>query len=245
MALLAGPRCRRRPAFVFVAFVAGLCLASTGALAQPDAAAGAATIHCDELPETRQALCWMVVACGALADEARREECYRVAAESLQHGGLPHAAAASEPTAKPTPQPAAKVEDEPAPVVRRAAPPAQTAVPRSEVTTKRVLTEVLDIPRRFSARVTVERRLVRNRQLLVLDDKLLFETDNADTARIDAGDTVDVVKASSRRGRSYQIVGPSKRAATGLRIRCERSDLSVDNRRKCRILPNRTETLPN
>ena len=221
-------------------------MASTGALAQPDAAAGAATIHCDELPETRQALCWMVVACGALADEARREECYRVAAESLQHGGLPHATAASEPTTRPSP-PAAEGEDEPVPVaVQRAAPPARTAAePPSEVTTKRVLTEVLDIPRRFSARVTVERKLVRNRQLLVLDDKLLFEADNADTARIDAGDTVDVVKASSRRGRSYQIVGPSKRAATGLRIRCERSDLSVDNRRKCGILPNRTETLPN
>lgn len=244
MALLAGPRCRRRPAFLFLAFVAGLSLASTGALAQPDATAGAATIHCDELPETRQALCWMVVACGALADEARREECYRVAAESLQHGGLPHATAASEPNTKPTP-PAAEGEDEPVPVAVQRAAPAQTAVPRSEVTTKRVLTEVLDIPRRFSARVTVERKLVRNRQLLVLDDKLLFETDNADTARIDAGDTVDVVKASSRRGRSYQIVGPSKRAATGLRIRCERSDLSVDNRRKCGILPNRTETLPN
>lgn len=225
--------------------VAGLSLASTGALAQPDATAGAATIHCDELPETRQALCWMVVACGALADEARREECYRVAAESLQHGGLPHAA--SEPTTRTTPQPAAEVEDEPVPVVvRRATPPVQTAAgPRSEVTTKQVLTEVLDIPRRFSARVTVERKLVRNRQLLVLDDKLLFETDNADTARIDAGDTVDVVKASSLRGRNYQIVGPSKRAAIGIRIRCELSDLSVRNRRKCAILPSRTETLPN
>lgn len=218
-------------------------MASAGALAQPDAIADTSTIHCDELPETRQALCWMVVACGALADEARREECYRVAAESLQHGGLPHATAVSEPE-PPAP---AKGEDAPAPVaVQRAAPPVQTAAgPRSEVTTKRVLTEVLDIPRRFSARVTVARKLVRNRQLLVLDDKLLFETDNADTARIDVGDTVDVVKASSRRGRNYQIVGPSKRAATGLRIRCERSDLSVGNRRKCAILPSRTETLPN
>lgn len=246
MALFAGLRYRRRPAFLFLALIAGLSLASIGALAQPEAVAGAAPIHCDELPETRQALCWMVVACGALADEARREECYRVAAESLKHGGLPHVPAPSE-TATPSSQPVAKAEDAPEPVVvQRAAPPARTAVqPPSQVTAKQVLTEVLDIPRRFSARVTAQRKLVRNRQLLVLDDKLLFETDNADTARIEAGDTVDVVKASSRRGRNYQIVGPSKRAATGIRIRCERSDLSVGNRRKCAILPDRTEALPN
>ena len=221
-------------------------MASAGALAQPDAIADTSTIHCDELPETRQALCWMVVACGALADEARREECYRVAAESLQHGGLPHVPSPNE-TAAPSSPAVAEAEDAPEPVVvQRAVLPARTAVqPPSQVTAKQVLTEVLDIPRRFSARVTVARKLVRNRQLLVLDDKLLFETDNADTARIDVGDTVDVVKASSRRGRNYQIVGPSKRAATGLRIRCERSDLSVGNRRKCAILPSRTETLPN
>lgn len=249
MALFAGPRYRRRPAFLFLAglFAAGLSLASIGALGQPDAVADTATIHCDELPETRQAFCWMVVACGALADEARREECYRVAAESLKHGGLPHVPAPSETTATPSSQPVAKAEDAPEPVVvQGAAPPARTAVqPPSQVTAKQVLTEVLDIPRRFSARVTAQRKLVRNRQLVVLDDKLLFETDNADTARIGVGDAVDVVKASSRRGRNYQIVGPSKRAATGIRIRCERSDLSVGNRRKCAILPDRTEVLPN
>lgn len=249
MALLAGPRYRRRPAFLFLAglFAAGLSLASIGALAQPDAVEDTATIHCDELPETRQAFCWMVVACGALADEARREECYRVAAESLQHGGLPHVPSPSEATAAPSSPAVVEAEDVPEPVATQsAAPPAPVpAEPTSRVTTKQVLTEVLDIPRRFSAQVTVARKLVRNRQLLVLDDKLLFETDNADTARIDAGDTVDVVKASSLRGRNYQIVGPSKRAAIGIRIRCERSDLSVGNRRKCAMLPDRTEALPN
>ena len=107
-----------------------------------------------------------------------------------------------------------------------------------------MLQEVLEIPQRFSAQVTARRDLVRNRQLLVLDDRLLFETDNANTASIDVGDTVDVVKASSRRGRSYQIVGPSRRATIGLRIRCERSDLSGGNRRKCGVLASRTETTP-
>lgn len=38
---------------------------------------------CDSLPESRRALCVMVQACTTLADEERRLECLRVAAESL------------------------------------------------------------------------------------------------------------------------------------------------------------------
>lgn len=184
-----------------------------------------------------QALCWMVVACGALAEENRREECYRVAADSLQHPG--------SPGSEPSPVADGPQEQAEAPVAASVvpAPAAPAAVaPPSQVTAKRVMQEVLDIPRRFSAQVTARRKLVRNRLLLVLDGTLLFETDNADTAGIDPGDEVDVVKASSLRGRNYQIVGPSKRAVTGLRIRCERLDLSASNRRKCAMLPGRNAT---
>ena len=186
----------------------------------------------------------MVVACGALDDEGRREECYRIAVDALQHGGVPPAPAATADAQEeevPPPAPAV-VRREPRPVAPESLP--TPASQPSEVTSKTVLQEVLDIPKRFSAQVTAQRDLVRNRQLLVLDGKLLFQTDNADTASIDVGDTVDVVKASSLRGRSYQIVGPSKRATTGLRIRCERSDLSVSNRRKCGVLASRNETTP-
>ena len=90
-----------------------------------------------------------------------------------------------------------------------------------------------EIPKRFTAEVTAHRDLVRDRQLVVLDDKLLFEGDNAASSAIKVGDEVNVVKASSLRGRRYQISGPSKRRFDALRIRCERTDLNVDNRRKC------------
>lgn len=204
---------------------------SAAAFAQPSDVAGAANTRCDDLPEMRQALCWMVVACGALADEGRREECYRVAADSLRHD--------SSPVSEPSPATVEVEEREPVAASAGEVPAASPAVARPpRVTAKTVMQEVLDIPRRFSAQVTVRRKLVRNRLLLVLDGKLLFETDNADTAGIDVGDEVDVVKASSLRGRSYQITGPSKRAVTGLRIRCERLDLSASNRRKCAILPD-------
>lgn len=107
-----------------------------------------------------------------------------------------------------------------------------------------VAREVLELPRRFSALVTAKRVLVRNRQLLALDDMLLFETDEADTANIEAGDMVEVVKASSGKGRKYQITGPAKRAVLGLRVRCERLDLSADNQRKCSALLGDGETMP-
>lgn len=186
----------------------------------------------------------MVVACGALDDEGRREECYRIAVDALQHGDSPPAPATTADAAAEAPPPEPVVtRSEPRPAAPAPSPQPAASQP-SEVTSKTVLQEVLDIPKRFSAQVTAQRDLVRNRQLLALDDKLLFETDNADTASIDVGDTVDVVKASSLRGRTYQIVGPSKRATTGLRIRCERSDLSVSNRRKCGVLASRNETTP-
>ena len=238
----AGPRCRRRPAFLSLPSPQGIFLASLGlsvaAFAQQGA--GGATTRCDELPEMRQALCWMVVACGALAEEGRREECYRVAADSLQHGGSPD----DEVPAATSDVDTAVVETDgrqQTPVAvngDEAPPPSPTRVGGpSRVTARTVTREVLDIPNRFSALVTARRKLVRNRQLLVLDGKLLFETDNADTSGIDRGEEVDVVKASSLRGRSYQITGPSKRSVTGLRIRCERLDLSAGNRRKCAMLP--------
>ena len=89
------------------------------------------------------------------------------------------------------------------------------------------------IPDRFSATVTGHRKLVRDRQLVVLDGKLLFEGDRAASSRIKEGDTVEVTKISSLRGRTYQITRPKKRPFRALRIRCELAELSSDNRRKC------------
>ena len=129
----------------------------------------------------------------------------------------------------------------------RPAAPASAGVPESTEADERVGTlkrvrrlfarageeDGESIPRRFTAAVTDHRDLARDRQLVVLDAKLLFEGDNAASSRIDVGDKVNVVKVSSRRGRRYQITGPSRRYFTALRIRCERTDLKADNRRKC------------
>lgn len=133
----------------------------------------------------------------------------------------------------------AKAADSPAAVPAEAATteaaPKRSRVARAfrELITAQRATDAPTLPRRFTAEVTAHHDLVRDRQLVVLDDALLFEGDKAASSRISVGDEVEVVKTSSRRGRRYQITGPTRRPFDALRIRCELSELSVDNRRKC------------
>lgn len=112
-------------------------------------------------------------------------------------------------------------------------PPPQTA---NTVTRETVPRTVLDIPDRFVAEVRSVHALVRNRQLLVLEGDLLFETDRAAQSRIDVGDEVQVVRASSLFGRRYRISGPSGGSTSATRMRCELLELGTDTRRKCALI---------
>ena len=209
---------------------------------------GANPENCDSVPEAQRPLCLMVQACATLTDSTQRQECYSAAAERF--------AVANPQDAK---QPSVTAEESSSATVEVLAPRERETVavspepPRTRQSTEPqaggertgTLARVRrmfagpsaaqgpEIPRRFTAEVTAHRQLVRDRQLLVLDDKLLFEGDNAASSAIRLGDQVNVVKASSFRGRKYQITGPSRRSFDALRVRCERTDLGADNRRKC------------
>ena len=104
---------------------------------------------------------------------------------------------------------------------------------QSAVAERTVTQAVLAVPNRFSAKVTAVHALTRDRQLVALDNKLVFEGGQASIARTRVGDAVDVVRASAFFGRRFRMTGPSHRPFTGTRIRCERLDLSDSNRRKC------------
>ena len=250
---------RSRQGWLRVLFFCPLALFCSVALAAERSSSGA----CDDVPEGERRLCLMVQACATLADAANRQECFAAAADrltgpetrSVELRGVE--AAPIEPARAETVQPA-PIEREAvqAAVVEHREAPASPTEPSAEAPvadekpsrirqgmrtlggvrrlfTRRSETQEDEIPRRFTAQVTAYRDLVRDRQLVVLDDKLLFEGDNAASSAIRVGDEVRVVKVSSRRGRSYQITGPSRRYFTALRIRCESGDLSADNRRKC------------
>ena len=202
----------------------------------------------------------MVQACATLPDEKSRRECFGAAADRFTDsdpGQLqqPNAVGDRQPERGAEEQPPRQsrkvVESEDEPRMADSVPETEererSASAESDPNRQRTGTLGAvrrlfsrssapagpEIPKRFTARVTAHRDLVRDRQLLVVDDKLLFEGDNAASSAIKVGDEVNVVKSSSLRGRRYQISGPSKRRFEALRIRCERADLNVDNRRKC------------
>lgn len=214
---------------------------------------------CEDLPPERANLCWALLACAAIDDEARRLECFRSANEVHGAATAPAASEAPERTSAPV-QTKERAEES----ATRAAPEAErrsgwrrltrwpwrkrndapraddapSAAPEAKPTVveQQVLATSYDIPDEFDAEVTLQRKLVRDRQLLVVDDLLLFETENAASSGINAGDTVTVTRATRMFGEKYHLVGKARRIVVGTRIRCEREDLGPDNQRKCRLL---------
>ena len=203
-----------------------------GLLALAGGGASAAPSHCEEVPPAERGLCRMVLSCSVIEDAERREQCFRAAAVAAEDDAPP--AASDEPASSPS-APAEEAtppaEASPREQVPRPSPAAANAVAREVVERT-----VLDIPDRFVAKVSAVRALVRNRQLLVLEGDLLFETDRAAQSRIDVGDEVSVVRASSLFGRRYRITAPARAAVSATRLRCERLDLGTDTRRKCALI---------
>ena len=163
----------------------------------------------------------------------------RTAPEQPETASAPVAAA---PEPDPAPPPA---KPEPAPV----APPAPSHIVETDANEVGIAETVVDrtvfdIPRRFEGSVTAFRRLVRDRQLIAVDDRLLFLGDVADESNIEVGDTVLVRRTSSMfGGERYIITGPSERSIAGRRILCERIELNKVNRNRCATLVG-TETSP-
>lgn len=91
------------------------------------------------------------------------------------------------------------------------------------------------IPKRFDGVITAVVPLARDRQLISIDDRLVFEG----TSVFDLGDDVDVVRLSNVGAGRFRITSSAGRPANMARIRCERQDdLRRDHRRKCRVLPS-------
>ena len=199
----------------------------------------------------------MVLACAAIDEDAPRQECFRAAAESLASLGEATDTADQDVSPEPVSAEAAStdtpVDVGPAPVRRQAVVdpnttrtsaaveedptvPSVPTTPAPAVEQRSVQRTVLTIPDRFTAEVTQVRQLLRDRQLVVLDGKLLFEGGQARVSRLKVGDEVRVSRASSLFGSRFRILGPGHRPFTAARIRCERSELTLDKQRKCKLI---------
>lgn len=87
----------------------------------------------------------------------------------------------------------------------------------------------------FTGEVTRIHQSIHDRQIIALDNSYLFTSETARQARFKVGQSVEVRKQKSRfgSGRTWRIVGPSKRTVEAIRIRCERPDINSDDRRRC------------
>lgn len=209
------------------ALVAGIgCLLAANAGGQPES--------CDEgaATEAERQTCRLIRACAAIDDAERRQECFRavVAGEGDAAVADESDSLASEPAPSPAPTPQVTVEGKVTAQVteEREAPQVVTAEPK--------VYEVLTIPENFTGTVTAIHDSGRNRRLIALDAKLLFESDQAGEGRLRIGDEARVVKTSAFFGERYRITGPSRRPFPAGRIRCERTDLNQANRRRCSLL---------
>ena len=121
-------------------------------------------------------------------------------------------------------------------------PEPEPAVAISNVGVEMVQREVLNIPKRFTAEVTDVHALLHDRQLLVLDAKLLFETERASHSRIKSGEVIKVTRTSELFGERYSVVGESGGAVRASRLRCESDDRGPETVRKCALLARATRS---
>ena len=116
---------------------------------------------------------------------------------------------------------------------------------KSEETVTKITVErsVLSIPKRYTGEVTALKNLVRDRQLIALDNELLFEAELAPGGKLKVGDHVRVTRISSFLGNRFQLIGPNRRPVNATRIRCERvkEELNPQNRNRCLLLSNSGE----
>lgn len=207
----------------------------------------------------------MEAGCRRLSDHEKRTECLRLAANLRRALETETAPVDSAERTEPKPSPAASApaagapaagEEAAAASVRddsdpQQARPAVSAPPQADigqtvvaevdaqaVSEHIVDRKVLDIPNRFSADITALRRLVRDRQLVAVDNQLLFEGDVSAESALKLGDRVEIRRISRAFGERYRIIGPSQRPIMARRIFCERVELSKQSRRRCLMVAN-------
>ena len=195
-----------------------LCLQGVPAVAEEE--------DCDALSARERPACWMARSCAELSEGAARDECLEKADE------LRRTLLASEPV-RPAPLTEAEAEADSVTPTEDVVPPQRRSFIR-----RLVRRQEYDIPRRFSGVVTRQRDLVYDRQLIVVDNELLFEGDSAEESALAPGDEVEVRRRSRFYGHSYRITGPSRRVVEARRVLCEADAemQSVDTRRKCKFV---------
>lgn len=212
---------------------------------------------CEDVPEARRAQCEKVMDCMTIEDADVRRACINAAQrEAAQES---HSQQTIEP--ERVRQADSQVAPEARPIVReRAAQPEQAEEPErpptieeQTVVTRRsarqpagAVVQPEDEPLRappdhFTGEVTRIHQSVLDRQVIALDNRYVFMSEQAAQARFKVGQPVEAVKARSRirAGRTWRLTGPSRRPVDAFRARCELDDIGSDDRRRCERMLDR------
>ena len=213
---------------------------------------------CSGLEGDDQTLCTLMARCNAIEEVSKRWSCLRAAAQL--RSSLESAATTSAEVADETPRQDPDVETAVVPpsspqvlsapqtvsaptdpaAGRQVTPEAARDEKRPGVTQKSVTFNVFEIPDSFEGRVTAVRRLVRDRQLIAVDDQMVFQGDVAVSSMVEKGDLVEVERLSTMfKSERYRIIPPSKRTIMARRIPCESLDLTRDSRKKCALIEDK------
>ena len=221
---------------------------------------------CERLPVYRQEACREIVRCLAIDDAEKSQACLRAASEipvveTQKHLRPPpriEPTPSYEEVAVPTKPSRPPEESKAAPTKKRLRldifrrnsdrkeEPRRRRIfkrgdkPEETVKTTTVERSVLTIPKRYTGEITALKILVRDRQLVALDNQLLFEAERALGGKLKVGDQVRVTRISSFLGNRFQLIGPNRRPVSAYRIQCERvkEELNPQNRNRCLLLGN-------
>ena len=207
---------------------------------------------CEDVPEARRAQCEKVMDCMTIEDADVRRACINAAQrEAVQESPSPQTV---QPERVEQGVERVSPEEREAPpvvqerIVRPTQPAESTAPPTLEeqtVGTRRTASQpapgapqaepLRAPPDSFTGEVTRIHQSVLDRQVIALDNRYVFFSDQAAQARLKVGQSVEVVKARSRirAGRTWRLTGPSRRPIDAFRARCERDDIGSDDRRRC------------
>jgi len=192
---------------------------------------------CDDVPEGRRLQCERVMDCMTIEDGDIRRACISTAQRSATDTSKQENAEEAPTLVDLVVLPRRNATQARRQADRKPPEPIPEA-PEEEPVIQEASSDTLpDVPvGTFAGKITRIFESYQKRQIIAVGNRYVFESNDADEARFEVGQTVEGRESKSLffgGGRKWRLIGPSTRPVEAFRIRCERDDIGRDNRRRC------------